>query len=122
MGKGSGKAKTIKEDELDKGIKQQGPGLSDPVGPLLQLSGLAQMPGMSGQLDFSNNSFGGQLAALPPELLEQIRMAGEPRPVPTAPVIKPKKKATDKPGFVNGQLYHHPWGLPVGTYKMPEEM
>jgi len=75
MGKSSGKAKVPKEDAFDKSIKEQGPGLSDPTGPILQLTGMGQAPGMAGQLDFSNPAFLAQLAQLPPEMLEQIRTA-----------------------------------------------
>jgi hypothetical protein len=85
MGKGSGKAKMPKDDATAKALKEQGPGMSDPVGPILQLTGMGQAPGMAGQIDFGNQSFQQQLAALPPELLQQIRMAQMPRPVPTAP-------------------------------------
>jgi hypothetical protein len=91
MGKGSGKAKMPKDDAFDKAIKEQGPGMSDPVGPILQLTGMGASPGMAGQIDFANPGFMQQLSALPPELLEQIRMAQQPRPVPTAPVTMPKK-------------------------------
>jgi hypothetical protein len=57
MGKGSGKAKMPKDDAFDKAIKEQGPGLSDPTGPILQLTGMGQAPGMAGQIDFANPGF-----------------------------------------------------------------
>ena len=85
MGKGSGKAKMPKDDATAKALKEQGPGMSDPVGPILQLTGMGQAPGMAGQIDFSSPGFMQQLSALPPELLQQIRMAQQPRPVPTSP-------------------------------------
>ena len=119
MGKGSGKAKVPKDKQFDKDIKEQGPGLSDPRGPLLQLTALGGFPG---QIDWSQMSFGDQLAALPDDAMAQIALAGQPLPAPVKPVADPKKKTTDRPGFVNGKLYHHPWGLPNGTYKMPENV
>lgn len=82
MGKGSKQAKMPKDDAFDAALKQQGPGMSDPVGPLLQLT---TMGGFPGQIDWNATSLGSQMAALPPEVLEQIRMASMPRPVPTAP-------------------------------------
>jgi hypothetical protein len=91
MGKGSGKAKMPKEDAFDKAIKEQGPGLSDPVGPILQLTGMGQAPGMAGQLDFSNPGFIQQLSALPPELLQQIRMAQQQEPLRLPTMTTPKK-------------------------------
>lgn len=70
MGKGS--AKVPKDDAFDAGMKQQGPGLSDPLGPILQLTLPGSMPGFGGQIPFGQ-SFAQQLGGLPPGLLEQIK-------------------------------------------------
>jgi hypothetical protein len=93
MGKGSGKAKMPADTQFDKDMKQQGPGMSDPVGPLLQLTGMGDLPGLIGQIDWTNSSFADQLGALPQPILDQIKIAGMQRPVPTAPVQQaPAKK------------------------------
>ena len=119
MGKGSGKAKLPKDTQFDKNIKVQGPTLSDQRGPLLQLTELGGFPG---QIDWSQMSFGEQFGALPDDVKAQIALAGQPLPEAVKPVAETKKKATDRPGFVNGKPYVHPWGIPYGTYKMPENV
>ncbi len=86
MGKGSGQAKVPKDTAFDQDLKQQGPAMSDPVGPILQLS---QLGGFPGQIDWNATSLGAQMEGLPPEMLAEIRRAGMPRPVPTmAPPVK----------------------------------
>ena len=69
MGKGSGKAKMPADDATAKALKEQGPGMSDPVGPQLQL---AQLGGFPGQIDFSKADFASQVNRLPPELIREI--------------------------------------------------
>ncbi len=92
MGKGSGKAKMPADTQFDKDMKQQGPGMSDPVGPLLQLTGMGDLPGLIGQIDWNNSSFANQLGALPQPILDQIKLAGMQRPVPTVQQPSGKKK------------------------------
>jgi hypothetical protein len=92
MGKGSGSAKMPKDTAFDQGLKQQGPAMSDPVGPVLQLTGMGDLPGLIGQIDWSKADFASQLGALPQPILDQIKMASMPRPVPTAPVQAPPAK------------------------------
>jgi hypothetical protein len=70
MGKGSGAAKMPKDTSFDQSIKQQGPAMSDPNGPILQLTQLGGFPGM---IDWTQTSLGAQMEGLPPELLAQIR-------------------------------------------------
>ncbi len=90
MGKGSGKTKMPADTQFDQDLKQQGPAMSDPVGPILQLS---QLGGFPGQIDWNATSLGAQMEGLPPELLQQIKLAGMPRPVPTvAPPAAPVKQ------------------------------
>lgn len=109
MGKGSGKAKVPKDTAFDKSMKEQGPAMSDPVGPILQLTQLGGFPGM---IDWNATSLGAQMEGLPPEMLQQIRAAGEPRPVPTAPVQTPvAKTSAPRSTVVPGWTTRRQWGM-----------
>ena len=80
MSKGSGKAKMPVDTAFDASLKEQGPAMSDPTGPLLQLTGRGNLPGLVGQIDWNNSSFANQLGALPKPILDQIKMASMQQP------------------------------------------
>ena len=108
MGKGSGNARVPKEDAFDKSIKEQGPGMSDPNGPILQLTGMGASPGMAGQVDFSNPQFLSQLAQLPPEMLQQIKMAQQQTQQAAAPKMVQAQAPQAQP---MQPMPKKPWGV-----------